>query len=244
MAVCQLFVTCLVDGFAPSVGKAVVALLEGLGLTVEFDEDQTCCGQPAYNAGYRRQAVRMAAHTVRVLERTRGPIVVPSGSCTDMLVHHVPRLLAEDPELGPAAERVAARVRELTRFLVEDLGVVKPPGRMSARVAYHPSCHGLRNLGIRPQMLIEAVEGVEPCELPAAEECCGFGGLFSIELPEVSAAIMARKLEAIEASGAEVVVGTDLGCLMHIAGGLNRRGSRIRVMHIAELLAGPASGPT
>ncbi len=233
----QLFVTCLVDGFFPDVGRATVRLLEAQGCEVEFPVDQTCCGQPAFNAGYRDQARSIAAHTVAVLDETEGPIVVPSGSCADMLVHHVPDLLPDDP----AARRVADRVRELTAFLVDDLGV-ESLGRSGPDVCvtYHRSCHGLRNLGLSGQAetLLDGAGGVDRRELQGTEECCGFGGLFSIEMPEVSVAILEQKIENIEASGADVVVGGDVSCLMHIGGGLHRKGSPIAARHVAEVLAG------
>lgn len=237
MPTVQLFVTCLVDGFFPEVGRATVKLLEDNGCRVEFPFDQTCCGQPAFNAGFRDQAEKMARHTVSVLDATEGPIVTPSGSCADMIIHHIPELLAGDP----AAVRVAARVRELTAFLVDDLGVrtVERDGE-PATVVYHRSCHGLRNLGLGEQaeLLLDSAAGVERRPLAGAEECCGFGGLFSLELPEVSMVILEAKIADIEASGAEVVCGGDVSCLMHIAGGLHRRGSPIQARHIAELLAG------
>lgn len=233
----QLFVTCLVDGFFPGVGKATVKLLEDNGCRVEFPFDQTCCGQPAFNAGLRDQARKMARHTVDVLDPTEGPIVVPSGSCADMIIHHIPELLPDDP----AAARVAARVRELTAFLVDDLGVrqVEQSG-VPVTVAHHRSCHGLRNLGLGPQaeLLLDSAAGVERRALPGAEECCGFGGLFAVELPEVSMAMLDAKITDLEASGAEVVCGGDVSCLMHIAGGLHRRGSTIKTRHVAEILAG------
>lgn len=234
--VVQLFVTCLVDGFAPEVGVATVRILEGAGWNVAFPFDQTCCGQPAFNAGFNDQAVAMANHTVEVLDATYGPIIVPSGSCGDMLVHHTPRLLAGTPRAA-AAERVAGRTVELSRFLT-DQGIVgaAAPG---TSVTFHRSCHGLRNLdlaGVGEELLDRS--GAARCELRGADECCGFGGLFSIELPEVSTAMLETKLQAIEESGAEVVVGGDVSCLMQIAGGLHRRGSSIRTAHIAEILAG------
>lgn len=236
----QLFVTCLVDGFFPEVGRATVTVLERLGLTVEFPIDQTCCGQPAFNAGYTGQARQMAEHTVKVLDATEGPIVVPSGSCAAMMVHHAPELLAGG-DLEGAAIRVAGRTRELTQFLVDDLGVVDVGAGESGSVTHHRSCHGLRGLGLRGQgeALLDRVDGIERCELEGAEECCGFGGLFSIELPEVSAAMMGTKIDNVLASGAGMLVGGDVSCLMHIAGGLHRAGSDIEVRHIAEILAGP-----
>lgn len=237
MTACQLFVTCLVDGFAPRVGVAVVRLLEDAGFTVEFPFDQTCCGQPAHNAGYRDQAVRMASHTVEVLDATEGPVVVPSGSCADMLVHHAPKLLAGTAQ-AEAARRVAGRVSELTGFLVDhEISPASADG--TGPVAFHRSCHGLRGLGLEGtgETLLDAA-GVERCELDGASECCGFGGLFSIELPEVSTAMLETKIAQIEASGARTVVGGDISCLMHIAGGLHRKGSDIRTAHIAEILVG------
>jgi L-lactate dehydrogenase complex protein LldE len=215
---------------------ATVRLLEAAGFEVAFPFDQTCCGQPAHNAGYADQAIRMASYTVGVLDATYGPIVVPSGSCGDMLIHHTPKLLAETV-LADAAVRVAARTVELTRFLT-DHGVRQPSGT-AGTVAFHRSCHGLRGLGLAGvgEELIDAA-GVDRCELFGADECCGFGGLFSIELPEVSSAMLATKISQIESSGADVVVGGDVSCLMHIAGGMNRKGSPIRTAHIAEVLAG------
>lgn len=234
--VVQLFVTCLVDGFAPQVGRATVAVLESNGQKVEFPVDQTCCGQPALNAGVRDDARAMAAHTVAVLDKTEGPIVLPSGSCADMMIHRYPELLSSGPEAA-AAKRVAIRVRELTQFLVDDLAIeVQATG--TGTVTVHKSCHGLRGLGIETEIetLLDGVEGVERCELEAADECCGFGGLFSIEMPEVSSAILDTKLDNVIASGAETVVGGDVSCLMHIGGGLHRRGSEIQTRHVVELL--------
>ncbi|MEX0756908.1 MAG: (Fe-S)-binding protein [Acidimicrobiia bacterium] len=235
--VCQLFVTCLVDGFSPGVGVATVRLLERVGYDVAFPFDQTCCGQPAFNAGYLDQAIAMAEHTVEVLDATYGPIVVPSGSCGDMLIHHTPKILTGQPS-EEAAKRVAARTVELTRFLTDN-GVTVSSMRSEHTVAFHRSCHGLRGLGLAGvgEGLLDSA-GVSRCELEGADECCGFGGLFSIEMPEISSAMLDTKLKAIEASGAEVVVGGDVSCLMHIEGGLHRRGSTIRTKHIAEVLAG------
>lgn len=233
---CQLFVTCLVDGFFPEVGVAAVRLLERAGFEVAFPFDQTCCGQPAFNAGYTEHAVTMAEHTIDVLDATHGPIVVPSGSCGDMLIHHTPGLLAGRPSEA-AARRVAGRTVELSRFLV-DHGV-EVTAANDRSVTFHRSCHGLRNLdleGVGERLLDTA--GADRCELRGADECCGFGGLFSIELPEVSSAMLETKLAAIEESGAAVVVGGDVSCLMHIAGGLHRRGSAVRTAHLAEILAG------
>lgn len=235
----QLFVTCLVDSFYPDVGEAVVEVLERHGCSVEFPFDQTCCGQPAFNVGFHDQAREMAAHTVAVLDATEGPIVVPSGSCADMMINHAVELFDESDPRHIAAVRVAGRVREFSSFLVEDLGVADAGAACSGRTAtYHPSCHGFRNLGIRgqPETLLDNVEGLERVELPDAENCCGFGGLFSVEMPEVSASMMDTKLTNLEASGADLLVGIDVSCLMHLSGGLRRRGSDIEVRHIARVL--------
>jgi L-lactate dehydrogenase complex protein LldE len=234
--VCQLFVTCLVDGFAPQIGRATVSVLEAHGLEVEFPIDQTCCGQPALNAGFRDDARAMAQHTITVLDKTEGAIIVPSGSCADMMIHRYPELLSSGPEAA-AAKRVANRVIELTQFLVNELDLdVQAAG--AGTVTVHKSCHGLRGLGIDTEIesLVDHVDGVERCELEGADECCGFGGLFSIELPEVSSAILQTKIDNIIASGADVVVGGDVSCLMHIGGGLHRQGSKVETRHVVELL--------
>jgi L-lactate dehydrogenase complex protein LldE len=237
--VAQLFVTCLVDGFAPEVGRATVRLLERLGVEVSFPQAQACCGQPAMNSGHARDAARMARQTVRVLDATIGHIVVPSGSCADMLTHHAPHLLEGGPDHA-AAVRVASRVRELTQYLVDELGVTDVGASCAGCSAvFHPSCHGLRNLGIdhQPTELLAQVDGLERRSQTEADQCCGFGGLFSVEMPDISAAILATKLDALEATGADIVVGGDLSCLLHIEGGLRRRGSTMAVRHIAEVLA-------
>ncbi len=241
----QLFVTCLVDNFFPDVGWAVVQILEGLGLEVEFSQAQTCCGQPAFNGGFWDDARAMARHTVNVLLQSDAPIVVPSGSCADMMIHHYPEILADDPAYVAKAKEVAGRTYEFSQFLVDALGVKEARTRggeaakNSGCLTYHASCHGLRGLGIKeqPRQLLEQVEGVEFKELPEAEACCGFGGLFAVKMGDISGAILQRKLDNIEASGADTVVGGDVSCLMHIAGGLRRRGSQVRVKHLAEVLA-------
>jgi L-lactate dehydrogenase complex protein LldE len=242
----QLFVTCLVDHFFPDVGFAVVKILEALGLEVEFPQAQTCCGQPAFNGGFWDDARAMARYTIDVLAQSSAPIVVPSGSCADMLIHHYPEILADAAAYAAKAREVAQRTYEFSQFLVDVLGVtdetMRPGGeevRASGCLTYHASCHGLRGLGIKeqPQKLLNQIEGVEFKELPEAEACCGFGGLFAVKMGDISGAILQRKLDNIEATGADIVVGGDVSCLMHIAGGLRRRGSRVQVKHLAEVLA-------
>jgi L-lactate dehydrogenase complex protein LldE len=236
----QLLVTCLVDQFFPDTGMAVVTLLERLGLRVDVPENQTCCGQPAFNAGFTDEARDMAKHTIDVLSRSDAPIVIPSGSCGDMVIHQYSRLLKDDPVYGPKAHAVEERTYELTQFLVDVLGVTDVGAVGSGRVTYHACCHGLRGLGVKhqPQLLLEGVKGVERCVLEESEVCCGFGGLFAVKMSEISSAMLGRKLDCIEATTAETVIVTDVSCAMHMNGGLHRRGSTTQVKHLAELLAG------
>lgn len=232
----QLFVTCLVDSLAPQVGRSTVAALEAAGCDVEFPEGQTCCGQPAFNVGLNDRAREMAAHTLDVLDATSGPVVLPSGSCTEMIVHHYPQLFA-GTDREEQARRVAGRTKELSQILTDQ---DNPPQAKcdGCSVAYHYSCHGLRGLGL-DATADALLEGVDRVELDGDRECCGFGGLFSIEMPAVSAAIMDDKLDRVIASGADVLVGSDISCLMHLEGGLRRRGTKIEVKHIAELIGKP-----
>lgn len=246
----QVLVTCLVDHFAPDTAAAVVRLLEGQGLEVVVPADQTCCGQPAANAGARDEAIAMARHTIALLERDPAPIVVPSGSCADMLIHQAPSLLAAAG--GADRDRWTARARaigdrtyELTQFLVDVLGVEAVPCRGTGTLAYHACCHGLRGLGVGPQprALLAGIDGATVTALPEAETCCGFGGLFSVKQADISGAMLDRKCRQIAASGADTIVVTDISCAMHIQGGLDRRGSAVRVRHIADVLTddGPAT---
>jgi L-lactate dehydrogenase complex protein LldE len=244
----QLLVTCLVDRFFPDTGEAVVDVLERLGLEVEFPDAQTCCGQPAFNAGYTDEARALARHTIDVLSASDAPIVVPSGSCGDMVIHQYEALLVEDPAYAAKAHALAHRTFEFTAFLVDVLGVTDVGASSDGRLAYHACCHGLRGLNLRtqPEALIERVGGARVCPLEEAEVCCGFGGLFAVKMADISAAMLARKLDKIEASGADTVVVTDVSCAMHMNGGLHRRGSPIRARHLAEILAGrstPAHEP-
>lgn len=236
----QLFVTCLVDHIAPEVGKAAVAVLTNVGCDVGFPQGQTCCGQPAFNVGLVDDARVMAIHTIGVLKESEGTVVVPSGSCAAMIVKHYPDLLAGTPH-EHAALQVAERTRELSQFLVDDLGVVEVDTACDGcSITVHRSCHGLRNLGLTDQVdrLMNSVRGTRMVGLDGAEECCGFGGLFSVEMPEVSAAVMDTKLDRVEASGADYVVGGDISCLLHMEGGLRRRNSAVAARHFVEILAG------
>jgi L-lactate dehydrogenase complex protein LldE len=235
----QLFATCLVDQICPEAGMATVRLLERLGLTVEVPLGLTCCGQPAFNGGFHAEARAMARHTLDVLCASDAPIVVPSGSCADMVVHRYPELLAGDPAYAGKAADVAGRTYELSQFVVDVLGVTSLGATGAGTVAYHSSCHAQRGLGIKqqPLALLSGVKGLACHALPEAETCCGFGGLFAVKMADISGAMLSRKLDNIEASGADMVTGTDVSCLIHIGGGLRRRGSPVRVKYLAEILA-------
>jgi L-lactate dehydrogenase complex protein LldE len=239
-----LFVTCLVDLFRPAVGFASLKLLEDAGCIVEVPEAQTCCGQPAYNSGDRRDAIAVAKGVVAAFE-PYDYLVAPSGSCAGMIKQHYPALLAADREWGPRAERLAAKAFELVSFLTDVLGVTAVSARFEGSVTYHDSCSGLRELGIRrqPRRLLRSVEGLKLEELPEAEVCCGFGGTFCVKYPDISNAIVEKKTEAIAATGAGTLLAGDLGCLMNMAGKLKREGRPTKTRHVAEVLAGMADGP-
>lgn len=235
-----LYVTCLVDLMRPSVGFASLRLLEATGAEVVVPEGQTCCGQPAWSAGERRLAVELAKKAIGELE-AYDHVVIPSGSCADQIRNVYPRLLADDPVWGPRAAALAGRICELTVFLAEVAKLESMPATFAGTVTYHDSCKGLRGLGIKdqPRQLLARVRGLSLTEMADCEECCGFGGAFSVKFGEVSTKIVDRKCDAIEAAGADAVVGGDLGCLINIEGRLRRRGDETtRVLHIAEVLAG------
>jgi L-lactate dehydrogenase complex protein LldE len=235
----QMFVTCLIDTFYPEVGEAMVRVLRRAGVTLEFPQDQTCCGQPLFNAGLRAGAREVAEHTVRVFETTEGDVVLPSGSCTHMIRHNYAELFSDDPPWLERAKALAGRTFEFTEYLLDVLGVTDWDAHWDGALTYHPTCHLHRGLGIdrQPRALLKMVRGAEICELPEADDCCGFGGIFSVEHPELAAEMLRRKIRNLEATGPATVVVCDAGCLMHIAGGLRRNELNRRVMHIAELLA-------
>jgi L-lactate dehydrogenase complex protein LldE len=234
-----LFVTCVVDQMWPSVGASTVEVLRRVGCTVEFDERQTCCGQPAFNTGYRTEARRLAERFIRMCEESKAEAIVsPSGSCTAM-VHHYPALFPDNEDWRERARAVAARTFELSSFLVRVLKVEDVGARFTGRVTWHDACHALRDLKVQsePRRLIGHVREAEFVELENADACCGFGGTFSVKYPEISVAILDQKIEAIERAGVQAVVSGDASCLMQIGGRLSRKGSSVRVMHLAELLA-------
>lgn len=232
-----VFVTCLVDLLYPEVGEATVALLRETGIEVEFPESQTCCGQPPFNAGFVDEARRMAQPLLDALDGAEA-IVSPSGSCTAMVRSHYPGLFEGTRDEG-RARRTASRTFELSEFLVDELGIDSPGGRFDARVTYHDSCHGLRELGLATQgrQLLSGIEGLELVEMARPDTCCGFGGTFSLKLPEMATAMADDKLAQASATDADVLVAGDAGCLMHLAGRGSRSGSAPRPMHLAELLA-------
>lgn len=235
----SLLVTCLADMFYPEVGVSVVRLLRRLGVAVDFPAGQTCCGLPLFNSGYHREAARLARRTVKLFSGSEH-VVVPSGSCAWMVKKEYPGLARDDPRARAEALALAGRTYELSQFLVKVLKVTSLPTDFRGRVTYHDSCHLLRGLGESraPRALLRGAAGVEFVELPGADECCGFGGSFAVRLPEVSAAILAKKLANVEATGADCLIACDAGCLLQVDGGLSRKGSRVRAMHLAQILAG------
>ena len=239
-----LFVTCLVDLFRPTVGFAAVKLLEQAGCTVEVPRAQTCCGQPAYNSGDRADARAIASQVITAFE-SYDYVVAPSGSCAGMIRAHYPTLFDDDPALQKRAQALAARTYELVSFLVDVRGVSRVAARFEGIITYHDSCSGLRELGVKqqPRKLLATIEGLRLAELPGAEICCGFGGTFCVKYPAISDKIVGEKTADIAATGAGTLLAGDLGCLLNMAGKLEREGRTIAVRHVAEVLAGMTDGP-
>ena len=232
--------TCLGDAMFPDAVRATVRLLRRLGVAVDVPEAQTCCGQPMVNTGYVEEAVPLVRNFVSAFEGY-DQVVVPSGSCAGSVRHQHGLVAARsgDAALADAVARTSPRTLELSEFLVDVLGVVDVGASFPRRVTYHPTCHSLRMLrvGDRPTRLLEAVRGIDLVPLPRAEECCGFGGTFAVKNADVSTAMLDEKLAAVVASGADAVCACDSSCLMHIGGGLHRRGIDVRPVHLAEILA-------
>jgi Fe-S oxidoreductase len=239
-----LFATCLVDLFRPSVGFAAVKLIEDSGCDVHVPPAQTCCGQPAYNSGDKADAREIARQVIETFERF-DYVVAPSGSCGAMLIRHYPALFAGDADWEPRARAFSARCHELVSFLTDVMKVTDTGASVPARVTYHDSCSGLRELGVKaqPRQLLGSVEGLELEEMAESEICCGFGGTFCVKYPDISNAIVTKKVANIEASGADILLAGDLGCLMNMAGKLRRSGSPVEVRHVAEVLAGMIEQP-
>jgi L-lactate dehydrogenase complex protein LldE len=227
----SIFVTCIVDQVFPQVGLAMAGVLERLGYEVDFPEAQTCCGQPAFNSGYREEARKVGEHFLRVFSDAKY-IVVPSGSCSAMIGHHYDGLVE-------GAETLHGHVFEFSQFLTEVAKVEDVGARFEGLVTYHDSCHALRELGVHsgPRRLLSHVQGLTLREMDAAQECCGFGGTFSVKFPEVSGGMARTKIDSIARTGAGTVVSIDSSCLMQLQGAISRAGLPIRTMHLAEVLA-------
>lgn len=233
-----LFITCLVDFLFPRVGEATLEVLEHFGVEVDFPEAQTCCGQPAFNAGHRPQARAAALHFLEVFASAEA-VVAPSASCVAMVVEHYAALFDDDPETAQRFGALATKTYELSQFLTDVLAVEAIPGRLEGSVAWHHSCHGLRGLGIAeaPQSLLRSIDGLDLRPLPGADVCCGFGGLFAVKFARLSTDMLQEKIDCFEASGADCLSATDCSCLMHIRGGLERQGSAKTARHWVEILA-------
>ncbi len=235
----SLFITCFNDTMFPRTGQAVVELLERLGVRVDFPPEQTCCGQVLFNTGYAHETIPLVRRFVRAFADSE-VVVSPSGSCVGMVRENYARVaeLAGDAALAAQVAAIAPRVLELTELLVDRIGVVDVGAFFTHRVTYHPTCHGMRMLGLgdRPLSLLRAVRGIEVVDLPEAEQCCGFGGTFAVKNADTSIAMATDKVRAILDTGAEVLVTGDNSCLMHIGGMLSRQRAGVRTMHIAEIL--------
>jgi L-lactate dehydrogenase complex protein LldE len=238
-----LFVTCLVDLIRPSIGFATAKLLEDAGCIVEVPL-QSCCGQPAFNSGNRATAEDIARQVIAAFT-PYDYVVAPSGSCAGMIKVHYPELFRGDPNWQPRADALAEKTWELTSFLVEVCGVQVVAARLEATATYHDSCSGLRELGVhdQPRRLLATVQGLRLTEMRDANVCCGFGGTFCVKYPEISNAIVGKKAAAVTATGAGLLLAGDLGCLMNMAGKLQRDGAAIEVRHVAEVLAGMTAEP-
>jgi L-lactate dehydrogenase complex protein LldE len=239
-----LFVTCLVDMFRPSVGFATVKLLEDAGCRVEVPSAQTCCGQPAWNSGDTEGARAIARQVIAALEGY-DHVVAPSGSCAGTIIKDYPLMFADEPLWRARAEALAARTHEIVSFLTDVLGVETVAASLNATATYHDSCSGLRALGVKaqPRRLLAGVEGLTLSEMPDSEVCCGFGGTFCVKYPDISNKMVEDKVAAIEASGADLLLAGDLGCLMNMAGKLKREGKRVEARHVVEVLAGMTDAP-
>ena len=241
----SLFIQCLVDTMFPQVGEAMVTIFERLGIPLSYPEGQTCCGQPAFNSGYQREAAAAALHFIKVFEDAE-TIICPSGSCVHMVRHHYPELFKDDPAMAEKAQAVAGKTYELTEYLVDVLGLTDINATYPGTVTYHDSCHLSRGLGIarQPRTLLRNTRDLEFIEMQDSDTCCGFGGTFSVNYPEISIAMVDEKITNILATGADTVVGCDISCLMNIQGRLSRRNEKVKVRHIAQILAGQQGGLT
>lgn len=227
----------------PDTAEAMIAVLERLQIDFDYPTQQTCCGQPAFNSGYRRDAAVAAKRFVEIFENEE-VIVCPSGSCVHMVRHHYPELFKDDPDMLARATAVGKKTFEFSQYLVDELHLSNIGSEFNGSVTYHDSCHLARGLHInsQPRTLLHHIKGLEFIEMKDSDTCCGFGGTFAIKYPDISTAMVDDKIENILATGAEVVTGCDISCLMNIQGRLSRRGEDVKVMHIAELLASTNGG--
>ena len=239
-----LFVTCLVDLVRPQVGFAAAKLLEDAGCEVIVPPTQTCCGQPAWNSGADRHAADIARHVVDAFEGF-DYVVVPSGSCAGTLRKHYPDILANDAAYAPRVRALAAKTHELISFLVNVRKVERVTAACRAKACYHDSCSSLREMNVKsePRKLLGGVEGLSLSELSDPEVCCGFGGLFAVKYPKISERMADDKIKDAQSTGADLLLGADLGCLLHLAGRMERDGKTMRVRHVAEVLAGMSDTP-
>jgi len=221
----------------PQAVESTYNVLKKLDVSVDFPKDQICCGQPSFNAGYVDEAARVARKLIEAFENTEY-IISPSGSCTAMIRDNYPTLFKDDPETLAKAKELGNKVYEFSEFLVKVLKVKNLGAKYKAKVTYHHSCHMSRLLGIKdaPIELIKSIEGIEYVELPNNQDCCGFGGTFSVKMADISSAMLEEKIANVKSTGADILLGSDLSCLMNISGGLSREGSPIQTMHVAELL--------
>lgn len=236
----SLFVTCIVDMIYPQTGVSVVEILEHLGVEVRFPMAQTCCGQPGFNSGFQGDARVVARHFLDAFADAE-VIVTPSGSCASMVRHYYPELFKDEPDWYDRATWAASITWELTEYIVDGLGITDLGGKMPpTKVAFHDACHGLRLMGLKGQarQLAESVDGVTVTEMTGADQCCGFGGLFAVKMPEVSGAMLRDKVQNIDTNEADVILTGDASCLTQMNGGLSRKGTSKRVLHIADFLAG------
>ncbi|CAM3560719.1 (Fe-S)-binding protein [Marinicrinis lubricantis] len=232
-----MFITCLGDQIYPRVGTAMAKLLAKQGVALTFPKVQTCCGQPAFNSGYWDEA-RASARTIISAFEDSDYVIAPSGSCTGMIHHYYPKLFEQEPEMKEKVQDLVDKTYEFSQFMVGVLGVENLKASFPHKVTYHPSCHGSRLLGVKdePLALLQHVDGLELIPLPYGQDCCGFGGTFAVKMSEISGAMVEEKAQHVLETEAEVLVGTDMGCLMNIGGHLNYHGKPVRVMHLAELL--------
>jgi L-lactate dehydrogenase complex protein LldE len=239
-----LFVTCLVDLFRPTVGFACVKLLRDAGCEVEVPEAQTCCGQPAWNGGDRKNARAIAQQVIEIFE-PYDYVVLPSGSCGATIARDYAEMFEDGDPWKERASALGARTHEITAFLVDVLKIDNLGRALSARVTYHDACSGLRSLGIKqqPRKLLASIAELELTEMADAEVCCGFGGTFAVKYPEISTAMVSEKTGSIAATGADLVVAGDLGCLLNMAGRASREGRAFRARHVVEVLAGMTAFP-